>query len=60
MRPPKNEQEVTIWRRLVSVAVSRFGEKQAATTLGTVTGKVEVFDAQGNSLGFIALYNSIT
>lgn len=32
----------------------------AATTLGSVTKKIEVFDAAGNSLGFIAVYDSIT
>lgn len=32
----------------------------AASSLGTVTKKIEVFDAAGNSLGFIAVYDSIT
>lgn len=32
----------------------------AATTPGTVVGKIEVFDAQGNSLGFLPVYNAIT
>lgn len=32
----------------------------AATTPGSVTKKIEVFDAAGNSLGFIAVYDSIT
>ena len=36
-------------------------ENQAsANTLGTVTGKFEVFDAAGASLGFVALYDAIT
>ena len=32
----------------------------AATTLGTVTRKIEVFDTAGSSLGFIPIYDSIT
>ena len=32
----------------------------AGTTLGTVTGKVEIFDAAGVSLGFLPLYDAIT
>jgi len=32
----------------------------AATTPGSVTKKIEVFDAAGASLGFIAVYDSIT
>lgn len=34
--------------------------RAAATTLGSVTGKTEVFDAAGASLGFIAIYDAIT
>jgi len=36
------------------------GNSAAATTLGTVTKKMEVFDANGTSLGFVPIYNSIT
>lgn len=32
----------------------------AATTLGSVTKKLEIFDNAGNSLGFIPIYGSIT
>lgn len=32
----------------------------AASTLGSVTKKLEVFDLAGNSLGFIPIYGSIT
>lgn len=32
----------------------------AATTLGTVTRRLEIFDDSNNSLGFIPIYNSIT
>lgn len=32
----------------------------AATTPGTVAKKIEVFDAAGVSLGFVAVYDAIT
>lgn len=36
------------------------GNSAAATTLGTVTKKIEVFDASGASLGFVPVYDAIT
>lgn len=36
------------------------GNSAAATTPGAVVKKMEIFDANGASLGFIAIYNSIT
>ncbi len=36
------------------------GNSAAGTTLGTVVKKMEVFDASGASLGFIAIYDAIT
>lgn len=36
------------------------GNSAAATTPGTITKKIEIFDASGTSLGFIAVYDSIT
>lgn len=36
------------------------GNSAAATTLGTVTKKCEVFDASGASLGFVPVYDAIT
>jgi hypothetical protein len=36
------------------------GNSAAATTLGSVVRKVQIFDAAGASLGFAALYDSIT
>ena len=36
------------------------GNSAAATSLGTVTKKIEIFDAAGASLGFIPVYDSIT
>jgi hypothetical protein len=36
------------------------GNSASATTTGSVTKKMEVFDASGNSLGFVPIYGSIT
>lgn len=36
------------------------GNSVAATTLGTVTKKMQVFDADGNSIGYVPIYNTIT
>lgn len=36
------------------------GNSAAATTLGSVTDKVEIFDASGASIGFIPVYDAIT
>lgn len=36
------------------------GNSAAATTPGSVVKKIEIFDASGTSLGFIAVYDSIT
>lgn len=36
------------------------GNSAAATTPGTVIGKMQVFDAAGSPLGFVALYDAIT
>lgn len=36
------------------------GNSAAASTPGTVTKKMEVFDMDGVSLGFVAIYNAIT
>lgn len=36
------------------------GNSAAATTPGNVVKKIEVFDASGNSLGFLAVYDGIT
>lgn len=36
------------------------GNSAAATTLGSVTKKVEIFNSAGTSLGFVPIYNSIT
>lgn len=44
----------------VRVASLGVGNRAAATTPGSVTGKFEVFDMSGGSLGFAALYDAIT
>lgn len=36
------------------------GNSAAATTLGSVTKKIEVFDENGSSIGFLPVYDSIT
>lgn len=36
------------------------GNSAAATTLGTVVKKMQVFDASGASLGYVAIYDAIT
>lgn len=36
------------------------GNSAAATTLGSVARKIEIFDENGSSLGFIPVYDSIT
>jgi hypothetical protein len=43
-----------------SQIVNRVGEHASATTLGTVTGKVEVRDGKGAILGYLPVYGSIT
>lgn len=44
----------------VSTAGLGVGNSAAATTLGSVTKKIEIFDTAGASLGFIPVYGSIT
>jgi hypothetical protein len=46
--------------KFAAVAGLGVGNSAAATTLGSVTKKIEVFDASGVSLGFVPVYNSIT
>lgn len=44
----------------VRVASLGVANSTAATTPGTVTRKIEIFDASGASLGFVAVYDAIT
>lgn len=46
--------------KLLATAGVGVGNSATATTLGTVTRKIEVFDASGASLGFVPVYGSIT
>ena len=46
--------------KFVAVGGLGVGNAVAATTPGTVTQKIEVFDASGASIGFIPVYSSIT
>lgn len=51
---------VKIINRLIAMAGLGVGNSAAATTLGSVVKKMEVFDAAGASLGFVPIYNTIT
>ncbi len=46
--------------KLLAVAGLGVGNSAAATTLGSVTKRVPIFDATGASLGYIPVYDSIT
>ncbi len=46
--------------KLIAGAGIGVGNSADATTLGTVKKKIEIFDANGNSLGFIPVYDSIS
>jgi hypothetical protein len=46
--------------KVLTTAGLGVGNSAAATTLGTVTKKIEVFDAAGVSLGFVPVYDSIS
>lgn len=47
-------------QKLTAVGGLGVGNSVAATTPGTVTKKIEIFDSAGASLGFIPVYGSIT
>jgi hypothetical protein len=72
-RPPTFEQIIpltsgaqifagnkTVTGKVMATAGIGVGNSAAATTLGSVVKKIEVFDASGNPLGFIPVYDSIT
>lgn len=46
--------------KVLTTAGLGVGNSAAATTPGTVQAKVEVFDAAGVSIGFVAVYDAIT
>lgn len=59
--PVRTFAESTLnWEALAKHLSFFRSEVDAATTLGTVNGKIEVFDSEGNSLGFVPVYDTIT
>ncbi len=62
--------DVSVWRsaattlktggKFLATGGLGVGNSAVATTPGTVTRKIEVFDAAGASLGFVPVYNAIT
>lgn len=61
-RMSRNDATLALSRINGIVSLGSLGVENSvtATTLGTVARKMQVFDANGNSLGFVPIYNSIT
>jgi hypothetical protein len=59
LRGVVNGSNYTVGKNLSKDGIG-VGNSAAATTLGTVTKKMEVFDVNGVSLGYVPIYNSIT
>lgn len=36
------------------------GNSQVASAVGTLVGKIQIFDSKGNSLGYLPVYKTIT
>jgi len=51
---------IAVTGKALTTAGLGVGNSAAATTLGTVVKKMEIFDAAGTSLGFIPIYDAIT
>lgn len=51
---------IAVTGKALTTAGLGVGNSASATTLGTVVKKMEIFDAAGSSLGFIAIYDAIT
>lgn len=51
---------IAVTGKILGTAGLGVGNSAAATTLGTVVKKIEVFDASGVSLGFLPVYDAIT
>lgn len=51
---------IAVTGKALTTAGLGVGNSAAATTLGTVVKKMEIFDASGVSLGFIPIYDAIT
>lgn len=58
----EHNTNTSVFRNDGVVALPKLGiaNSAAATTPGSVTAKIEVFNASGTSLGFIAVYDAIT
>jgi len=52
--------KITPAGKVLAVGGIGVGNSAAASTPGTVVKKMEVFDADGNSLGFVPIYDAIT
>lgn len=46
--------------RMIGLMTLRLGASAAATTPGTVVGKIQVFDSAGVSAGYLPVYDAIT
>lgn len=60
-----HDKDANVLARVTIAGQARFqslgvSNSAAATTLGTVTDKIEIFDAAGASLGFLPVYDAIT
>ena len=56
-----NLEALAAWSAKVTAALpSTLGDSVAATTPGSVVKSIEVFDADGNSVGFLPVYDAIT
>lgn len=53
-------QVTSLFSQRVNADKLGIGNSAAATTLGTVTKKIQVFDKSGNSLGYVPVYDAIT
>jgi len=59
-RVPAGTQDWGVEGKMRATGGIGVGNSAAATTPGSVTRKVEIFDASGASLGFLAVYGTIT
>jgi len=55
--------DITIWKLIGKVTASDgigVGNSAAATTLGSVVKKMQIFDEDGNAIGYVPIYDNIT
>lgn len=57
---PRGSGAVKTAAKVLATAGLGVGNSAAATTLGSVTKKIQVFDAAGASLGYLPVYDAIT